>query len=131
VKKYNAAIRKVGDTNLRQLSANNIRENGIENNEIWYIESLMSNHDWAVYQYVRDGIQWYFIQQRGIEERRILQLHAQRLIKWLKHQGNVLLNHFHREMRTDSHHFTELLLHSYQIKRSLFAIKHDLLFPLD
>jgi hypothetical protein len=49
VKKYNAEIRKVGDTNLRQLSANDIQENGIENDEIWDIERLMSNSDWAVY----------------------------------------------------------------------------------
>lgn len=131
VKKYNAEIRKVGDANLRQLSAKDIRENGIENDEIWDIERLMSNSDWAVYQYVRDGIRWYFVQQRVVEERRMLQLHAQRLMKWLKHQGNVLLNLLHREMRMDSHHLKELLLHRFRIMRSLFAIKHDSLFPLD
>jgi len=131
VKKYNAEIRKVGEGNLRQLSAKDIRENGIENDKIWDIERLMSNSDWAVYQYVRDGIWWYFVQQRVVEERRMLQLHAQRLIKWLKHQGNVLLNLLHREMRMDSHHLKELLLHRFLIMRSLFAIKHDSLFPLD
>jgi hypothetical protein len=57
VKKYNPEIDKVGDANLRQLSAKDIRENGIENDEIWDIPRLMSNSDWAVYQYVRDGIQ--------------------------------------------------------------------------
>jgi len=49
VKKYNAEIRKVGEANLRQLSAKDIRENGIENDEIQDIERLMSNSDWAVY----------------------------------------------------------------------------------
>jgi len=131
VKKYNAEIRKVGDANLGQLSANDIRENGIENDEIWDIERLMSNSDRAVYQYVRDGIRWYFVQQRVVEERRMLQLHAQRLIKWLKHQGNVLLNFLHHEMRMDSHHLQELLLHLFRIMRCLFAIQHDSLFPLD
>jgi hypothetical protein len=81
----------------------------------------MSNSDWAGYQYVREGIRWYFVQQWAIEERRMLQLHAQRLFKWLKHQGNVLLNLFHREMRTDSHHLKELLVHSFRIMRCLFA----------
>jgi len=61
----------------------------------------------------------------------MLQLHAQRLIKWLKQQGNVLLNLLHREMRMDSHHPKELLLHHFRIMRSLFAIKDDSLFPLD
>jgi len=121
VKKYNAEIRKVGDANLRQLSAQDIRENGIENDEIWDIERLMSNSDWVVYQYVRDGIRWNFVQQRVVEERRLLQLHAHRLIKWLKHQGYVLLNLLHREMRMDSHHLEELLLHRVQIMWSLVA----------
>jgi len=112
VKKYNAEIRKVGDANLRQLSAKDIQEKGIENNEIWNMEWLMSNSDSVVYQYVRDGIQWYFVQQQVVLERRMLQLHVQRLLKWLKHQGNVLLNLLHREMRMDIHHLKELLLHS-------------------
>jgi len=73
----------------------------------------MSNSDWAVYQYDRDGIRWYFVQQRVVEKRRMLQLHAQWLIKWLKHQGNVLLNLLHREMRMDSHHLKELLRHRF------------------
>ena len=131
MKKYNAEIRKVGDKNLRQLSAKDIRENGIEHDAIWDIERIMSNSDWAEYQYVRDGIRWYFVQQRVVEERRMLQLHAQRLIKWLKHQGNVLLILLHREMRMDSHHLQELLLHCFRIMCSLFAIRHDSLFPLD
>jgi len=131
VKKYNAEIRKVGDANLRQLSAKHIRENGMENNKIWNIERPMSNSDWSVYQYVADGIRWYFVQETVVEERRMLQLHAQRLIKWLKHQGNVLLNLLHREMRMDSHHLKEHLLHRFRIMCSLFAIKHDSLFLLD
>jgi hypothetical protein len=131
VKKYNAEICKVGDANLRQLSAKYIRENGIENDEIWHIERLMPNYDWAVYQYVRDGIRWYFVQQQVVEERSMLQLHAQRMIKWLKHQGNVLLNHLHREMRMDSHHLKELLLYRFRIMRSLCAIMHDSLFLLN
>jgi len=131
VKNYNAEIRKVGDANLRQLSAKDIRENGIEHDAIWDIERIMSNSDWAEYQYVRDGIRWYFVQQRVVEERRMLQLHAQRLIKWLKHQGNVLLNLLHREMRMDSHHLKELLLHCFRIMRCLFAINHHSLFPID
>jgi hypothetical protein len=131
VKKYNTEICKVGDANLRQLSANDIQENGLENYEIWDIKRLLSNSDWAVYQYVMDGILWCFIQQLVVEERRMLQLHAQPLINWLKHQGNVLLNLLHCEMRMNSYHRKELLLHSFQIMCSLFAIKHDSLNPLD
>jgi hypothetical protein len=122
VKKYNAEICTVSDANLRQLSAKDIRENGKENDDIWDMERFMSNSDWAVYLYVRNGIRCYFVQQRVVEERRMLQLPAQRLIKWLKHQGNVLLNLLHREMRMDSHHLKELLLHRFRIMRSLFAI---------
>jgi hypothetical protein len=47
VKKYNTEIGAVGNPNLRQLSGNNDEENGIENREIWDIERLMSNSDWA------------------------------------------------------------------------------------
>jgi hypothetical protein len=37
VKKYNTEIRTVGDANLRQLSAKDFRENGVENDVIWDI----------------------------------------------------------------------------------------------
>ena len=130
-KKYKAEIRKVGDANLRQLSAKHIRVNGIENDEIGDIGMLMSNSDWAVFQFVGDGILWYFVQQRVVEERRMQQLHAQRLIKWLNHQTDVLLNLLHCEMRMDSHHLEELLLHCFRIMRSRSTIRHDSLFPLD
>jgi len=130
-KKYKAEIRKVGDANLRQLSAKHIRVNGIENDEIGDIGMLMSNSDWAVFQFVGDGILWYFVQQRVVEERRMQQLHAQRLIKWLKHQVDVLLNLLHYKMRMDSHHLKQLLLHCFRNMCSLFAIQYDSLFPLD
>jgi len=131
VKKYNAEIRKVREVNSRESSAKDIGENGIENDAIWDIERFMSNSDWAVIQYVRDGIWWYFVQQWVVEERRMLQLHAQRLIKWLNHQTDVLLNLLHCEMRMDSHHLEELLLHCFRIMRSRSTIRHDSLFPLD
>ena len=130
VKKHNAKICKVGDANLRQLSTKDVQENGIENDVIWDIQRLMTNYDWAVYQYVRDAMRWYFVQQWVVGERRMLQLHAQRLIKWLKHQGNVLLNLLHCKMRMHSHNAKELLLHRFRIMPSLFPVKHDSLFPL-
>jgi hypothetical protein len=91
----------------------------------------MSNYDWAVYQYVADGMRWYFIQYRIVEEGRMLQLHDQRLIEWLKHQGYVLLNLLHCELRMDRCHLTEHLLDRIRIMQFLFAIKYNSLFPLD
>jgi len=131
VKKYNAEIGKVADSNMRQWSEKDNREDGMENNEIWDIEWLMSISDWAVCQYGKDSIRWYFVQQQVIEERWMLQLHAQRLNEWIKHQGNVLLNLLRREMRMDSNHLEELLLHCFRNMRSLFATKHDSLFSLN
>jgi hypothetical protein len=131
VKKYNPEIRKVGDVNLRQSSAKHIQENGIEYDEIWDNERLISNSDWTVYHYVMDGITWYFVQQQFVEEGRMLQLHAQMLIKWLKHQGNVLLNLLYRETRMDTQHVKELLIDCFRIMCCHFTIQYDSLVALN
>jgi hypothetical protein len=59
------------------------------------------------------------------------QLHTQQLIKWLKHQRNVLLNLLHCGMDVDSHYLNELLLDRSQITPSVPATKHNSQFPLD
>jgi len=119
----NPETSKVGDANLRQLSTNDIRETGIEHDDIWDIKRLMENSVCVEYHYVRDGVRWYFMQQQVIEERRKLQSHAQRLIQRLQHQGNVLLNLLHFKMRMNRHQRKEFSLYCFPNYALMFCFK--------
>jgi len=76
VTKYNAEIPTGLDANLRQLPANDIRVNDIDNDHICNITRSTADSECVVYKYGRDGIRLYFIQQQVVEERNLLQLHA-------------------------------------------------------
>jgi len=56
---YNQEVTKAQYADrLRPLDVNQLKEAGVDlaDGEIWDIERLMSNSDWAVYDYIREGI---------------------------------------------------------------------------
>ena len=94
VTKYNLEIGKPSfQGRLRPLSLQALKNDGVDNNdgEIWDIERLMSNSDWAVHTFVREGVEAKHHIKRAEEEQAALLLHIHRLCWWAVRQAEVLL----------------------------------------
>ena len=82
---------EIGGTELREINARDIRERGIECDEVWDVDRMSARSDWAKYHFVRQGIEACFLLKRTAEERDRLQLHLKRISRWLVRQCGVLL----------------------------------------
>jgi hypothetical protein len=94
VAKYNLEVGKpLFEGRLRQLSLQALKNDGIDNNdgEIWDIERLMCNSDWAVHGFVREGIEAKHRIKRAEEEQAALLLHIHRVCRWAVRQAELLL----------------------------------------
>jgi len=94
VTKYNLEIGKPSfQGRLRPLSLQALKNDSVDNNdgEIWDIERLMSNSDWAVHTFVREGIEAKHRIKRAEEEQAALLLHIHRVCRWAVRQAEVLL----------------------------------------
>jgi hypothetical protein len=122
---YNAELARLPDEgpNLRPLNGKAIRKDGLDHTEIWDVDRLLSSSDWAVYNYVREGIKALFRLRRSVEERNRLHLHSKRTMNWLVHQTEMLL----KDTRTPLPVFVELVLHRTKMIRSLLKMKGPLL----
>jgi hypothetical protein len=92
VQRYNNHVDPDGAVRLRPVSHSDLREVGIDDadGEIWDVERLLCNADWAVHNFVRRGIDARFRLLRVAEERKFLLLHAERILKWLSQRPAVL-----------------------------------------
>jgi hypothetical protein len=126
---YNAELARLPDEglNLRPLNAKAIRKDGLDHTEIWDVDRLLSSSDWAVYDYVREGIEALFRLRRSAEERNRLHLHSKRTTNWLVHQMEVLL----KDTATPVPVLVELVLHRTKIIHSLLKMKGPILDPED
>ena len=140
VKDYNKEVRRFQIQNdqsrLRELSVADLKKDGLDCNEIWDIDLLMSRLDWAVHDFVRAGIEAKFRLERVEEERVQLRLHCKRVVRWVDWQLQVLLEP--RERLPNSLHtgrlLTNMVLHRYKIISSLtkaLAKLPDVLLPED
>lgn len=131
VKKYNDEIirlQRLGEGDVpRQLSAQLLKRDGLANEEIWDLDRMHSQDDWAIHDYVRQGIDSHFRLLRVDEEARQLQLHYARMRLWLARQVNVLLlfldnqaNNLNGYKKTS---FIRLLLHRLRAIGSLLRMK--------
>ena len=94
VTKYNLEVGKPAfQGRLRPLSLQALKNDGVDNNdgEIWDIERLMSNSDWAVHTFVREGIEARHRIKRAEEEQAALLLHIHRVCRWAVRQAESLL----------------------------------------
>jgi len=94
VTKYNLEIGKPSfQGRLHPLSLQALKNNSVDNNngEIWDIERLMSNSDWAVHMFVREGIEAKHRIKRAEEEQAALLLHIHRVCQWAVRQAEALL----------------------------------------
>ena len=82
---------EIGGIELREIDARDIRERGIECDEVWDVDRMSSRSDWGKYHFVREGIEARFLLERVTEERDRLQLHLKRISRWLLRQCSVLL----------------------------------------
>jgi hypothetical protein len=107
VNEYNVQVDRhnedaAADAPLRTLSAHDLRENGVDNadGEVWDVERLMSNADWAVHDIVRQGIDANFRRQRAVEEEDRLLLNVERICRWLAQQTEVLVRALQSDLST-------------------------------
>lgn len=124
VKNYNKEVVKFNRTSpnrtLRLLDAAVLKSRGLDSDEIWEIDLLMSRSDWAVYDFVRQGIEAVCRLQRVAEERSLLRLHCTRMVGWLSRQLEILLPE--AELRHER--LTRcMVLHRYKVIVSLLAMK--------
>jgi len=141
VNNYNSEVRRINsggqeleisDLELREINARDIRERGIECNEVWDVDRMLSRSDWARYPFVREGIESCFLLKRVIEERERLQLHLRRMCRWLLRQCRVLLQILDPASHVTIHQDAVkiLLLQRGKVAANLLEIKHgDLLSP--
>lgn len=74
------------EVNLRELNLKSLKEDGIDYSEIWDLDRLMANSDWAVLDYVREGIEALTALDRADEEEISLKINCERAFEWLKRQ---------------------------------------------
>jgi hypothetical protein len=67
----------------QKLSSNSSKWDGLRNEEIWDLDRMQSQADWAIHEYVREGIDLHFRLMRLGEERVQLQLYYGRMRLWL------------------------------------------------
>lgn len=74
------------ELDLRELDLKVLKEHGIDYSEIWDLDRLMANSDWAVIDYVREGIEALTALDRADEEEFSLKINCERSFIWLKKQ---------------------------------------------
>jgi hypothetical protein len=88
----------------------------------------MSRADWAVYDYVRAGIEAKSRIARVEEEREQLNLHARQMTYWLQRQTTALLQ---RDCSIPDRVWSAKLIHRSRIVRSLLDMKGGILCVAD
>jgi len=72
VESYNSELEKLKTSNdndrypdvlrLRKLNPKALKDEGLDNSEIWDVDMALCNSDWAVFDIVRQGIEAIFVQ---------------------------------------------------------------------
>jgi hypothetical protein len=82
---------------LRRLSIAELKKQGLDAVEIWDIDRALCHSDWAVYDYVREGIEAVFVLRRCEEEEPRLKLHCERVVSWLKWRIHGMISALEQE----------------------------------
>jgi hypothetical protein len=74
VESYNSELEKLKTSNdndrypdvlrLRKLNPKALKDEGLDNSEIWDVDMALCNSDWAVFDIVRQGIEAIFVLRR-------------------------------------------------------------------
>jgi hypothetical protein len=125
VERYNVHVDPDGDIRLRLLSHRELREVGVDqaDGEIWDVERLLCNADWAVHDFVRRGIEARFRLQRVAEQRKLLLLHVHRILRWLTEQTAVLFRALDSDKTNSIKKLVQIeLLHRDKVIRSFLKV---------
>jgi hypothetical protein len=120
---YNKEVRALDLQDVHPLDAKALKEDGLDNSEIWDVDTAMCKSDWAAHPSVREGIEAVFLLQRAKEEDHRLPLHCQRLTAWLNHQVPVLLRLLTMGSMVPSSALKPLLMHREKMIESLLKIR--------
>jgi hypothetical protein len=109
----------------RKLSSKSLRQDGLGNQEIWDLDRMQSQADWAIHEYVREGIDSHFRMMRVEEEHVQLQLHYGRMRLWLTRHTNIILLYLDASPQDTltRKSFIHLLLHRLREVASLISMK--------
>ena len=118
---------------LRPLSPKALKEQGLDNAEIWDIEMALCNSDWAVHDFVREGIEATFVLQRVVEEELLLKRQCRRLVRWLKSQITHLIRNLEAppQFSLPEGYIRVLLVSREKSVNSLLRIKDNNLLPAE
>ena len=133
VNKYNeetVRLERLGEREgLRQLSAHSLKTDGLSNedSEIWDLDQMHSQDDWAIHDYVRQGIDFHFWLFRVVELGRELQHHFARMRLWLMRQVQAAIRFLDNEAQNLNSFkkaaFIHRLLHRLRALNSLLNMK--------
>lgn len=117
----------------RKLSVEELKKNGISNDEVWDLDRMFTRSDWAALIDVREGILAMYRIQRAQEEIERLGLHAQRMGAWLLRQSLLictLLENFNDLMPEASYlspsHLKAKLFSRLRMIQSMLKVKPNL-----
>ena len=136
VNSYNREVRQInsgdqgseiGGLEVREVNARDIREKGIECDEVWDVDRMLSRSDWAKHHFVREGIEACFLLDRVIEDRERLQLHFKRICRWVLRQCRVLIEILDpaANVTISRDSIKLLLLHRDKVAANLLEIKQQ------
>jgi len=137
IKKYNDEATRLEGLGVRdiprKLSSKSLKWDGLRNEEIWDLDRMQSRADWAIHEYVREGIDSHFRLMRVEEERVQLQLHYGKMRLWLARHTNIILLYLDASPQDtlSRKSFIRLLLHRLRGVASLISMKWVPVPPLE
>ncbi|KAI5812604.1 hypothetical protein BZA77DRAFT_346979 [Pyronema omphalodes] len=126
VQEYNQVARGAG---VRTLDAERLRDEGLDNEEIWDVDLFMARGDWAVYDFVRAGIEARARLERVEEERTQLRLHAKRIVHWAQRRLAILLQVLDDPEAEHLDKLKTIIIHHYRVIKCLLKVDAPLFEP--
>ncbi|KAI5813854.1 hypothetical protein BZA77DRAFT_346107 [Pyronema omphalodes] len=126
VQEYNQVARGAG---VRTLDAGRLRDEGLDNEEIWDVDLFMARGDWAVYDFVRAGIEARARLEGVEEERTQLRLHAKRIVHWAHRCLAILLQVLDDPEAEHLDKLKTIIIHHYRVIKCLLKVDAPLFEP--
>ncbi|KAI5819852.1 hypothetical protein BZA77DRAFT_341555 [Pyronema omphalodes] len=126
VQEYNQVARGAG---VRTLDAERLRDEWLDNEEIWDVDLFMARGDWAVYDFVRAGIEARACLERVEEERTQLCLHAKRIVHWAHRRLAILLQVLDDPAAEHLDKLKTIMIHHYRVIKCLLKVDAPLFEP--
>lgn len=100
-----------------------LKQEGLDNWEIWDVDMALCNSSWAIFDIIRQGIEAIFFLCRVKDEEERLCIHAECITEWLKYQTEALINCIHDPGTIPKNQLRKLLLSSEKTLDSTLRMK--------